>query len=311
MSLLPCCMAWSRGTGTMLWSRSTLLAKAAPLACKTHAASRTSHVLPCHPVLLHLAQSFSVSASQPKAGTSALKALPTSQDVSDTESSVARGTRYEHLCGAVLAHMFGMELERTGGAGDRGIDLRGWWQPPPPPPFPPSISASIATKQRRIRIVAQCKCQDEGGKKMGPVLVREMEGVVFRASTPASAATQQSRQSDGGDQEEITAGIIMSSSGFSKQALLQVRSSNVPLAAIHVLAQPSACTADGENAAALAARCVSVVWNDRFGSPTHGLLEGGMEVRWVRSYSPRQNAVEGSMGRPVIYRAGKPLSLTT
>ncbi|CDS02204.1 uncharacterized protein SPSC_02272 [Sporisorium scitamineum] len=195
-----------------------------------------------------------------------------------------------------------MHLERTGGAGDRGIDLRGWWQPP---------SLSSTASDRRIRVVAQCKCQDEGGKKMGPVLIREMEGVVFRASSPSPGASQQSDDSsiDASDDDDAPlAGVILSSSGFSKQALLQVRSSSVPLAAIHLLAQPQGSSVKEEDAdkAALVEQCVSIVWSDRFGSATSGLLEGGMEVRWLRSLSPRKG-VEGALGRPVIYRAGKPL----
>ncbi|SPO20553.1 uncharacterized protein UTRI_00029 [Ustilago trichophora] len=226
----------------------------------------------------------------------------------EAESSVARGTRYENLCRAVLHHIFGMELERTGGAGDRGIDLRGWWTPAP------SLSAKgQESSAGRIRIVAQCKCQDEGGKKMGPVLVREMEGVVFRASFPApapSVATQGQMQAEEQVESAPVAGIILSSTGFSKQALLQVRSSNVPLAAMHVVAQPQPQgeAEDEVDPSELVERCVSIVWNDRFGSPTQGLLEGGMEVRWVRSLSGGVGSGDTlALGRPVIYRAGKPL----
>ncbi|SPO43197.1 uncharacterized protein PSANT_00881 [Moesziomyces antarcticus] len=196
-----------------------------------------------------------------------------------------------------------MELTRTGGAGDRGVDLRGWWEPKTVPDQPAS---------KRIRVLAQCKCQDEGGKKMGPVLVREVEGVVFRAASPSPPASPTATgNADSTDEVDLAsdhdapvAGIILSSSGFTKQALLQVRSSSVPLAAMHVLAQPqSTSDAGGKD---LVERCVSIVWNDRFGS-SHGLLPGGMEARWIRSLSPRQGAADGTLGRPVIYRAGKPL----
>lgn len=223
----------------------------------------------------------------------------------DVESSVARGTRYEHLCLEVLRQMFGMELERTGGAGDRGIDLRGWWVP--------KAAADQEHSRQRIRILAQCKCQDEGGKKMGPVLIREMEGVMLRN---ASSTTTPPFDSDSQDQTQVEdaplAGVILSSSGFSKQALLQVRSSNVPLVAMHVLAQSQAeAEAEAEKAASarshLADRCVAVVWNDRFGAPNQGLLDGGLEVRWVRTLSARSNAKDGGAGRPVIYRNGEPL----
>lgn len=172
-----------------------------------------------------------------------------------------------------------MDLERTGGSGDRGIDLRGWWTP--------------QQASSRIRILAQCKCQDEGGKKMGPILIREMEGVVFRACAPSPEP----------EEDTPVAGIVLSSSGFSKQALLQVRSSSVPLAAMHVLALPQGEVEVEGKEAELVERCVSIVWSDKFGGSQNGLLEGGMEARWVRTASPR-----GSMlGRPVIYRGGKPL----
>ncbi|KAJ1032067.1 hypothetical protein NDA13_002442 [Ustilago tritici] len=172
-----------------------------------------------------------------------------------------------------------MALERTGGAGDRGIDLRGWWSPP--------------QSSNRIRILAQCKCQDEGGKKMGPVLIREMEGVIFRASSPSSDTEEASAP---------TAGIILSSSGFSKQALLQVRSSGVALAAMHVLALPQVEVENREEGE-LVERCVSIVWNIKFGG-AYGLLEGGMEARWVRSIGAGGGS---AMGRPVIYRGGRPI----
>ncbi|GAC96604.1 hypothetical protein PHSY_004187 [Pseudozyma hubeiensis SY62] len=292
----------------MSWSGYALTASAAPLSRNTLSPWSFSRMQrPEHAFRLP-ARFFSSSTTQRKA--SKLIAIPPSSDKpQEAESSVARGTRYELLCGALLKQMFGMELERSGGAGDRGIDLRGWWQPPS---IHPSAAETDSSRQRRIRIVAQCKCQDEGGKKMGPVLVREMEGVIFRASSPSPTSTKASGTVDGATidvHNAPLAGILLSSSGFSKQALLQVRSSNVPLAAMHVLAQPQNPTGGVEtiNEPALLERCVSIVWNDRFGSPAGGLLEGGMEVRWVRSLSPRKAAAEGSMGKPVIYRGGKPL----
>lgn len=229
--------------------------------------------------------------------------LELNTEADEAESSTARGTRYELLCRDVLHQLFGMELTRTGGAGDRGVDLRGWWEPK-------TVPDQKASK--RIRVLAQCKCQDEGGKKMGPVLVREVEGVVFRAASPSQPASptgtgnaDSANDVDlASDDDAPVAGIILSSSGFSKQALLQVRSSNVPLAAMHVLAQPQSTSDVGGKH--LVERCVSIVWNDRFGS-SHGLLPGGMEARWIRSLSPRQGAAEGTLGRPVIYRSGKPL----
>lgn len=145
---------------------------------------------------------------------------------------------------------------------------------------------------------------------MGPVLVREMEGVVFRASLPLSGESSVTGVETPEAEDAPLAGIILSSSGFSKQALLQVRSSNVPLAAMHVLAQPQKMSKDPQDSAEtgdLAERCVSIVWNDRFGSPTQGLLAGGLEVRWIRPLTARSRTTDEDLGRPVIYRAGRPL----
>lgn len=219
-----------------------------------------------------------------------VRGLATSGGVPVTpESSVARGTRFELLCQDLLRHMFGMKLERTGGAGDKGIDLRGWWTPPAP---------SNLQQDRRIRVIAQCKCQDEGGKKMGPVLIREVEGVLHRANSPAPS-------SDGTAPEpsDLVAGIILSSSGFSKQAVLQVRSSILPLVAIHVKAEEPPNTNNAPSPARLDDRCLSIVWNERFGSRQHGLFGEELEVRWQRSLNPHASA-----DRPVIFRSGKPLT---
>lgn len=203
---------------------------------------------------------------------------------SSSESSVARGTRFELLCQNLLRQMFGMDLERTGGAGDKGVDLRGWWTLPAP---------TNLQQEKRIRVLAQCKCQDEGGKKMGPVLIREVEGVVHRASSPVHPSS---------DRVEAVVGIILSSSGFSKQALLQVRSSTVPLVAVHVKAEDLQSAKASPLSNNLGERCLFIVWNERFASRQHGLLGDELEVRWQRSLDPHSISE-----RPLICLSGKPL----
>ncbi|PWZ03030.1 hypothetical protein BCV70DRAFT_10088 [Testicularia cyperi] len=215
----------------------------------------------------------------------------------EVESTVARGTRFELLCQAALHEIFGMELERTGGAGDKGIDLRGWWNPP---------SLSEATPNRRVRILAQCKCQDEGGKKMGPVLIREVEGVLHRASSPASLSSPS-------ETPEVVAGVILSSSGFSPKALIQVKSSILPLVAIHVLAERTSNVHFQEGGdrriGSAGDRCVSIVWNDRFGSRQYGILGGELELRWERLLDSQAQHSDGQnvVGRPVLFHNGKRL----
>ena len=196
----------------------------------------------------------SPGAGQPRAFTCPAPALD-----AERPSSVARGTAFELLCGEVLSSVFGMELERSGGAGDRGIDLRGWWDLP----------------DQRIRVLGQCKCQDVGGRKMGPVLVREMEGVLHRAQTTG---------------EQRVLGVILSSSGFSKQALIHAKSSQLPMVLAHVEAEQSPRPPP---ASASASRCLGIVWNDALDS----LLHTRFEIRWLRS--------SANGGRPVLYHEGK------
>ncbi|EPQ31986.1 uncharacterized protein PFL1_00184 [Pseudozyma flocculosa PF-1] len=229
-------------------------------------------------------------------------------------SSVARGTDFENLCIEVLARVFGMELERCGGAGDKGIDLKGWWRIPRPP-VPNATTGSAGTEDStseggaRIRVVAQCKCQDVGGKKMGPVLVREVEGVLHRAhSSSRTASPSSSTPSEGSDDDSASTspvvGIILSSSGFSKQALMQARSSAFPMMLLHVEQQAEpAGSSSGQQPPAMGAkslleRCQAIVWNEGVAGP-RGLLAGRMDLRWKRSL------VAGRADRPVLFCDGQ------
>ena len=93
-------------------------------------------------------------------------------------SAVARGTAYEFACMTTLHGWLGMQLYRTGGAGDRGIDLSGWWEPHTFGPVH-SIRPDIISKPSpRIRILVQCKAES---RQVGPNVVRELEGTMIRA----------------------------------------------------------------------------------------------------------------------------------
>lgn len=97
-------------------------------------------------------------------------------------STLYVGTHYEYTVLHALARL-GFTLRRTGGAHDRGVDLRGLWCLPQLPPG------------KGLDVVVQCKALK---KKLSPAVVRELEGTAGMGSGAARAA--------GGRQEEGEAG---------------------------------------------------------------------------------------------------------
>ncbi|PWN50021.1 hypothetical protein IE53DRAFT_387699 [Violaceomyces palustris] len=285
---------------------------------------------------------------------------------------MARGTSFEHLSLTLLNQNFGMELERVGGAGDKGIDLKGWWDltslllAQAEPQASQRVSSggggggAAAGGPKRLRVIAQCKCLDPS-RKLGPSVVREIEGVLHRAltvpsgglsnrsSSPSPSSPQSSPSSD--DQHPVAGsergqnvvggepggggmglvGALLSSSGFSKQATLQARSSSFPLLLIHIQSLPEAYIMDhlemvdkASNYQATSPppprekrttptspskstksnrleemvkdgdRFLSVIWNDALAS-TRGPLQGRMEFRFQRDLrSYRKGSVGGT-----------------
>jgi hypothetical protein len=61
-----------------------------------------------------------------------------------------------------------MSLTQVGGAGDGGVDLRGWWTIP-------KLGSTSMSEGRRLRVLGQCKAER---KALGPRVVRELEGVM-------------------------------------------------------------------------------------------------------------------------------------
>lgn len=90
----------------------------------------------------------------------------------DTASTVYKGTLYEYtVLESLQSHAF--KLYRTGGADDKGIDLRGTWQLP----------------GNHLDVVVQCKNE---AKKIGPKYIRELGGICPPTGTllvMASAST--------------------------------------------------------------------------------------------------------------------------
>jgi hypothetical protein len=108
------------------------------------------------------------------------------------------GTAFESHCSLLLRQSLGMSLNRIGGKGDGGVDLRGWWYLPRSgrSELSPTtrqgrgrihidIESTRSSQQdsrstpigRRLRVLAQCKAEK---LKAGPRLIREMEGVARR-----------------------------------------------------------------------------------------------------------------------------------
>ncbi|WFD21226.1 hypothetical protein MCAP1_003487 [Malassezia caprae] len=162
-------------------------------------------------------------------------------------SAVGRGAAYELACLRTLKSWMGMQLYRTGGAGDCGVDLRGWWSPEP-------VGAEA------YRVLVQCKAEK---RPVGPAIVRELEGTLLRAGWVG----QQTQAA------ETLFAILASASGFSKQSLLHMRASPLPMLLLHLAAD----VAQAEVPDVLP--CQGFVWNDALAG-RHGLLRGDYEAIW-------------------------------
>ena len=84
----------------------------------------------------------------------------------DTKSTVYKGTYFEYLTQSSLLRL-GFSLSRIGKAGDRGVDLYGTWELPSLD-FP-------------LRCIVQCKAFQSQGAKLGPAIVRELQGAFAAA----------------------------------------------------------------------------------------------------------------------------------
>lgn len=185
-------------------------------------------------------------------------------------SAVHRGVAYEERSMRLLQDHFSMSLRRVGGKSDGGIDLQGWW-------WLPSNDDAPGT-HRRLRVLAQCKTE---AKKMSPKYVREMEGVLHVAHTQAPHEDDDDGSShavvDGCGATEgrcPTVGLLVSSSSFSKLAVLRAHASPLPFVLLHL---PEHDAEDGDGGG-----IGSVVFNPALGG-AGGILRGQFEPRWEYS----------------------------
>ncbi|KAK8849614.1 hypothetical protein IAR55_004949 [Kwoniella newhampshirensis] len=191
---------------------------------------------------------------------------PLIQAVSTRRTTIDIGTSFELHALRFLTERLFMTLRRVGGAGDGGVDLRGWWwvprgapsgikassPNPDPNPNPNLISRSTTSEAqirkgnndgdmdvdgaKRIRVMVQCKAEKNS---VGPRAVREMEGVMSQlqsrnqsppAFPPASSSPSPSVPSITDD----SIALLISQSGFSKNAMLHATKSNTPLMLVHL-----------------------------------------------------------------------------
>ncbi|WWC95768.1 hypothetical protein V866_002634 [Kwoniella sp. B9012] len=149
------------------------------------------------------------------------------------------GTSFEKHALKYLNNQLYMDLRRVGGAGDGGIDLRGWWWLPRSPRMSGDMTEAKNESVRRVRVIVQCKAEK---KSLGPRNVRELEGVMgnlrFHSNPSSTSTLSLSSSSEPSDsslnpyEEDIA--ILISQSGFTKSTMLYSTSSNIPLMLVHL-----------------------------------------------------------------------------
>ena len=137
-------------------------------------------------------------------------------------STVYTGTAYEYLTLETLSR-YGFELTRVGGRGDRGVDLVGYWKVPRSPDIhlhagsscsgETETTSSTTTRSSDIyRVLVQCKRLVGKHAKIGPNLIRELDGAVRGArlgrlfpSAVATPSTGRDSTLQNGLSDEVTA----------------------------------------------------------------------------------------------------------
>ena len=202
--------------------------------------------------------------------------------------TTVRGTQYELACLQTLERWLRMQVYRTGGANDRGMDLCGWWAPHALQARRDTEAAPLSAADR-MRVIVQCKAE---AKPAGPSIVRELEGTLVRAVwdkfQPSEMHTSAAPLSA---HEAPLVGVLATLSGFSKQAMIQARSSRLPLLLLH-LTSPRADFAD--------LQCAGFVWNAALAA-SQGPLQGRFDVAWIEQRTRPRGKLEN---RVALYRDG-------
>jgi Protein of unknown function (DUF2034) len=273
---------------------------------------------------------------------SILDDLPSSFKRTKKQSAVSLGTSFEMHSLHTLNQHFSMDLRRVGGKDDGGVDLVGWWWVPDvcrgtgdgatgselgrgAAAESDGAGAGLGSggKRRRIRVIAQCKAEK---KKMGPGRVRELEGVVFRLASESgggpgghqgyrvddSEALAEGANGDegiGGVGRTPIVALLISSSPFTKAAVLRAHSSPIPMFLLHLpfeghLSSLNLDTITPETSVATNAEGASAIWNQAL-SGSGGVLGGDLEVRWERHLA--SGMVAGGQGSmtPILWWKGR------
>ncbi|WWC73758.1 uncharacterized protein I206_107730 [Kwoniella pini CBS 10737] len=167
------------------------------------------------------------------------------------------GTSFEKHALRYLNDKLYMNLRRVGGAGDGGIDLRGWWWLPKSKNEIPITYNSIFEPNgngiKRIRIIVQCKAEK---KKIGPRSIRELEGVlnnlknrnnqflssnifendssILINSNTINENFEDNLDKNDENKNENDLGILISQSGFTKSTMNYSMTCNLPIMLIHL-----------------------------------------------------------------------------
>jgi hypothetical protein len=151
-------------------------------------ASRRTEALAASTLPVHLTRKLSPHATFNHAPNIMVPRIPIRRTTVDI------GRAFELHCLRFLTQQLYMSLTQVGGAGDGGVDLRGWWTVPSPSTPAPSSNFKLGTgtgsemnsvlTPRKLRVLGQCKAER---KALGPRIVRELEGVMAhqRGGSPA------------------------------------------------------------------------------------------------------------------------------
>ncbi|TNY17475.1 hypothetical protein DMC30DRAFT_106692 [Rhodotorula diobovata] len=155
---------------------------------------------------------------------------PPASRPSPSPSTVALGTAFERATASYLAHAAQFRLEslvRVGGAGDKGVDLRGRWQPAPLLDSPASSQQSPhLSSDTAYPVIVQCKAE---ATAVGPSTVRELEGTLVSQPQPRRASSQPTTAL-----APPHIGVLVALRGFTAAAARHARASTLPLALVHL-----------------------------------------------------------------------------
>ncbi|ODN78479.1 hypothetical protein L202_04113 [Cryptococcus amylolentus CBS 6039] len=180
-------------------------------------------------------------------------------------TTVQVGTAFEKHALAFLTASMSMSVRRVGGAGDGGVDLKGWWWVPADAS---SDTVDIRGKARRLRVIAQCKAEK---KSVGPRAVRELEGVMSQLDYRREQSSS-----------EATVALFLSQTGFTKNAMINASQSRTPMMLLHLpggqyVDAPPLSSSPGSDSDIEASIKVESVWWNR--ALSHGVLGGRLELR--------------------------------